>query len=207
MVWGSAICQILPGKCDGIQTLERSGHSITAQLIPSDICQLVLAGGHSGELDTLALLQAQLGADFNVFHSVHWSFSQNGGARFGEIDFIVVNRAGSLLCIEQKNGALRETPEGLVKAYGKQTKSVSTQIHRSLNQVREKFKWQHPGAEPLHLDYLLYCPDYRVRHLNAAGLDQSRIVDGAATDGLVRRIERVLGTGQPNPARRAFIEG
>jgi len=177
-----------------------------AQLIPSDISQLALAGAHSGELETLAQLAEQLSSDYRVFHGVHWSFSQNRGTHFGEIDFIVVNRAGDLLCIEQKNGALAETPEGLVKFYGKRAKSVVDQIHRSLNLVREKFGWQHPRAKPLHMDYLLYCPDYRVKHLNAAGLDQSRIVDSAASDGLARRIERVLGAGESQPERRAYVE-
>jgi len=177
-----------------------------ARIIPSDISRLALAGAHSRELETLALLKDQLGPDYAVFHSVHWSFSQGQATRFGEIDFILVNRAGNVLCIEQKNGALAETPDGLVKVYGERHKSVGTQIHRSLNQVRDKYQWQHPQARSLTLDYLLYCPDYRVRNLNAAGLDQSRIVDAAASDGLARRIERVLGPAETDPARRALIE-
>lgn len=177
-----------------------------ARIIPSDISPLALAGAQSGELRTLALLQAQLGPEYAVFHSVHWSFSQGQGTRFGEIDFILVNRAGAVLCVEQKNGILSETPNGLVKVYGQQQKSVGAQIHRSLNQVREKFQWQHGSTAPLDLDYLLYCPDYRVRNLNAAGLDQSRIVDAAASDGLTRRIERILGLGEPDAARCALVE-
>jgi hypothetical protein len=177
-----------------------------ARIIPSDISPLALAGAHSGELETLALLKAQLGPDYAVFHSVHWSFSQGQGTRFGEIDFILVNRAGAVLCIEQKNGVLSETPDGLVKVYAQRRKSVGAQIHRALDQVRDKFQWQHGSAPPLDLDYLLYCPDYRVRNLNAAGLDQSRILDAAATDGLARRIERILGPGEPDPARRTLVE-
>lgn len=177
-----------------------------ARIIPSDISPLALAGAHSGELKTLALLKDQLGPDYALFHSVHWSFSQGHGTRFGEIDFILVNRAGAVLCIEQKNGALAETPDGLVKVYGERHKFVGAQIHRSLNQVRDKYQWQHPQGRPLQLDYLLYCPDYRVKNLNAAGLDQSRIVDAAATDGLARRIERILGPGVPDPSACAVVE-
>ncbi|SDX21426.1 NERD domain-containing protein [Thiocapsa roseopersicina] len=177
-----------------------------ARIIPSDISPLALAGAHSGEFETLALLKAQLGPDYAVFHGVHWSFSQGQVTRFGEIDFILVNRAGAVLCIEQKNGVLNETPDGLVKVYCQRRKSVGAQIHRALDQVRDKFQWQHGSASPLDLDYLLYCPDYRVRNLNAAGLDQSRILDAAATDGLARRIERILGPGEPDPARRTLVE-
>lgn len=60
-----------------------------ARILPSDISPLVLAGAHSGELQTLALLHAQLGPEYAVFHSVHWRFSQGPGSRFGEIDFIL----------------------------------------------------------------------------------------------------------------------
>ena len=77
-----------------------------ARIIPSDISPLALAGAHSRELETLALLKDQLGPDYAVFHSVHWSFSHGHATHFGEIDFILVNRAGNVLCIEQKNGAL-----------------------------------------------------------------------------------------------------
>ncbi|NEX17929.1 MAG: hypothetical protein C1943_15245 [Halochromatium sp.] len=178
-----------------------------ARIIPSDISALALAGAHSGELETLALLKADLGSAYSVFHSVHWSSSQSSrGLRVGEIDFIIVNQAGHVLCIEQKNGALVETPEGLVKVYGQRQKSVNSQIQRSLDQVRDKFRWQQRRAPPLILDYLLYCPDYRVQRLNAVGLDQNRIVDAAASDGLARRIERVLGPGNPDHERRTLIE-
>ncbi|MDQ5911682.1 MAG: hypothetical protein QG599_3780 [Pseudomonadota bacterium] len=67
------------------------------RIIPSDISPLALAGAHSWELDTLAQLKNLLGPEYVLFHSVHWSFSQGQGTRFGEIDFILVNRAGAVL--------------------------------------------------------------------------------------------------------------
>ncbi|MCC7280259.1 MAG: NERD domain-containing protein [Chromatiaceae bacterium] len=177
-----------------------------ARIIPANIRSLALGGTHDPELATLARLKDELGPEYTLFHSVHWSFSQGQGTRFGEIDFILVNQAGAVLCIEQKNGFLAETAAGLVKLYPGGPKSVVDQLHRSLDQVRDKFQWQQPGAGPLGLDYLLYCPDYRIKNLNAAGLDQSRILDAGATDGLARRITRMLGLGKTDPARRALIE-
>ncbi len=177
-----------------------------ARIIPSDIHALALAGTHDQELATLSRLKAELGPEYAVFHSVHWSFSQGQGTRFGEIDFILVNQAGAVLCIEQKNGFLAETAAGLVKLYPGGPKSVVDQLHRSLDQIRDKFQWQHPAAGPLVLDYLLFCPDYRIKNLNAAGLDQSHILDADATDGLARRITRMFGLGKPDPARCALIE-
>jgi Holliday junction resolvase-like predicted endonuclease len=46
-----------------------------------------------------------------VFHDVHWT-------HFGEIDFIVLNRAGAVLFIEQKNGTLEAHPGSGMKLAG-----------------------------------------------------------------------------------------
>jgi hypothetical protein len=48
---------------------------------------------------------------------VHWTRLDNGHSVFGEVDFIVVGPQGQAVLIEQKNGALEETPDGLVKHY------------------------------------------------------------------------------------------
>ncbi len=55
-----------------------------ARIIPSDISPLALAGAHSRELKTLALLKEPLGPNYAVFHSVHWSFSQGQGTHFAQ---------------------------------------------------------------------------------------------------------------------------
>ncbi|NIW86169.1 MAG: ATP-binding domain-containing protein [Gammaproteobacteria bacterium] len=166
-----------------------------ARIVPSDISRLALAGAHTPELETLRTLKAQLPQDFTVFHGVHWSREYRTWTDFGEIDFAIVNRSGDVLLIEQKNGALAETDAGLVKRYDEVDKNVAEQTRRSLEKVREKFRWQQGRKSTLHLDYLLYCPDYRVRSLNAAGLGASRIVDAGARDGLPARIQSVLGSG------------
>ena len=59
------------------------------------------------ELDTLAMLQGNLADDYTVFHGVHWSPEHDCYTVFGEIDFVVVNRSGDVLVIEQKNGPLK----------------------------------------------------------------------------------------------------
>ena len=86
-----------------------------AYIIPSDITQLALSGAHSLELETLAYLKKALPGDYTVFHGVHWSKDYAGGTSFGEIDFVIINRSGEVLFIEQKNGPLEERSEGLVK--------------------------------------------------------------------------------------------
>ena len=170
-----------------------------ARIVPSDISRLALSGGHTYELETLQALKAQLPEDYTVFHGVHWSREYAAWTHFGEIDFVVLNRSGDVLFIEQKNGTLEESAAGLVKRYGQSEKIVADQLHRSVDKVREKYKWQNGNAQPLVVDYLIYCPDYRVKHINAAGLNSERVVDAAAKDGLAGRIQMILGPGTSRP--------
>jgi hypothetical protein len=167
-----------------------------ARIIPSDISRLALSGAPTQELETLQQLKTELPSDYTVFHGVHWSREYAAWTHFGEIDFVVLNRSGDVLFIEQKNGTLEESAAGLIKRYGQSEKNVADQIHRSVDKVREKYKWQNGSAQPLVVDYLIYCPDYRVKQLNAAGLSSERVVDAAAKDGLVGRIQTILGPGR-----------
>jgi len=159
-----------------------------AHLIPSDVTHYQRSGWHVPELETLNTLRARLAADYTVFHGVHWAREGFGTAAFGELDFVIVNAAGRGLIVEQKNGALEETASDLVKRYPDGKKSVGEQVQRSLDGVRQKFKQIHGPGASLDLDYLIYCPDYHVRTLNAAALDRSRIVDADQRDRLAERI-------------------
>lgn len=167
-----------------------------ARIIPSDISRLALSGAPTQELETLQQLKNALPEDYTVFHGVHWSREYAAWTHFGEIDFVVLNRSGDVLFIEQKNGLLEESTAGLIKRYGQSEKNVADQIHRSVDKVREKYKWQNGSAQPMVVDYLIYCPDYRVKHINAAGLNSARVVDAAAKDGLTGRIQTILGPGR-----------
>ena len=166
-----------------------------ARVFPSDLSKLALAGAWHPELATLEHLKKRLSDDFTVFHGVHWSREYAKWTHFGEVDFVVVNRSGDVLLIEQKNGALIDGDDGLVKQYEDGDKNVNHQIRRSVDKVHQKFRWQHGGKGKLKLDYLIYCPNHRVLKVNAAALDMSRIVDASAKDGLPGRIQSVLGSG------------
>lgn len=166
-----------------------------AYLIPPDIQRQTLAGHHSGELDTLLRLEKQLPNDYTIYHHVHWSLERSRSTMFGEIDFIVVNRSGEALTIEQKDGALEEKDDGLHKRYVGGDKSVVRQIHRSLDGLRDKYKQVNGHGATLELNYLLFCPDHRLRRSDAAGLDPSRIVDAARKDQLPAVIQQLLGPG------------
>ena len=163
-----------------------------AKIYPSDLPALDSPDNKSAELDTLKKLQAELPSDYSVFHSVHWSRANEKNTAYGEIDFIIMNNTGKVLMIEQKNGMLEETPDGLVKSYGLTKKVVGDQIQRNISNIRDKFSKQHPGGEKLHIDYLIYCPDYKVININAAGIDRERVVDGNSKAGLSDYIKRLL---------------
>ncbi len=170
-----------------------------ARIVPADVSPAEEAGLHSRELETLSLLKGQLSQDYTVFHSVHWSRSYEKYTVFGEVDFVVVNRAGDILLIEQKNGRLDEIDGELVKSYGDRQKNPVDQVVRSRDHIIEKFRAQYGGKLRLSIDYMVYCPDHKVRQLTAAALERSRIVDGSGADELPKRIEQVLGPGRPEP--------
>ena len=167
-----------------------------ARLIPNDIQRLDLATEHSGELETLQMLKKGLSDDYTVFHSVHWTRENERYTVFGEIDFVIVNQSGNVLVIEQKNGALDETVHGLVKRYyGGNEKNVVQQIHRSLDNIRNKFKAPAGNRNKLNVDYLIYCPDYKVLDINAAGVDNLRCVDATTKKDLTGHIDELLTPG------------
>ena len=75
-----------------------------ARLIPSEFDLDPLARDrHAPEARTLLRLRDGLGDGFVVYHGVHWTRADGSGSVYGEIDFIVANRWGRLLAIEQKD--------------------------------------------------------------------------------------------------------
>lgn len=166
-----------------------------ARIIPSDLAAIEYSDSHSGEIEILRRLQKELPDEFTVFHSLHWSNERPTYTVIGEIDFVIINQSGSILVIEQKNGLLEETEEGLVKRYGRSSKNVAGQVHRSINNIQQKLKSYHGHSARYEIDYLLLLPDYKVVRMNAAGLDPSRVVDQPAIGELPARIEQLLGKG------------
>jgi len=166
-----------------------------ARIVPSDLTRLALSGAHEPEIETLALLRDRLPDEYTVFHGVHWTRQYKGRTLYGEIDFVVVNDAGRVLCIEQKNGRLEESEGGLFKDYGDARKSVGDQILRSIDSIREKFGYQVGKKPGLDIEYLVYCPDHAVKRISAAALERERIVDATQCRQLAARIQAVLPPG------------
>ena len=163
-----------------------------AKIYPSDLHGLNTSEIKFAEFDTLKKLQVELAEEYSVFHSVHWSRVDEKNTVYGEIDFIILNKTGKVLVVEQKNGMLEETHDGLVKSYGLTKKVVGDQIQRNISSIRDKFNKQRQRPQRLNIDYLIYCPDYKVTAINSAGIDRERVVDGASKARLSDYIKRLL---------------
>lgn len=169
-----------------------------ARVIPDGWDTLQQTGPAQRELETLATLAADLPVDYTVYHAVHWTNIDHSHAIYGEIDFVVVNRAGQLLVIEQKSGYLEETAAGLAKNYAGKFKVVAVQMGRTVDGLRGKLMRSLNGL-PVIIEHLLYCPDHSVRHPLTAGLSPERIVDAARRDQLANFIQSILPPGETHP--------
>ncbi len=170
-----------------------------AKVFPDGWNELAVTGAALREIETLRLLHDALPDGYSVYHAVHWTNIERGFSVYGEIDFVIVNRAGALLLIEQKSGFLEETPQGLVKRQSERSRNVPLQMARLLAEVRERLS-RRPGCEQLVIEYLLFCPDYKVRHPETAGIHPERIVDATRRDKLIPVIRALLPEGHEAPA-------
>jgi len=172
-----------------------------ASILPDGWRALEVTGAAAREIETLALLADALPDDYTVYHAVHWTNLERGFAVYGEIDFVVVNRTGDVLLIEQKSGFLEESADGLVKRYGEKIKSVPMQIARTVQALRAKLHAR-PGCKDAQVDFLLYCPDYAIRKVETAGLPPQRIVDAGRRAQLAAIIQATLPPGEAAPQAR-----
>lgn len=186
-----------------------------ARLIPSEIEASTIGGRHNSEARTLVRLRDELSDQFTVYHGVHWTKSAGAGSAYGEIDFIISNRFGYLLAIEQKDAQVSVTDIDLVVHYpadrNKQSpetarsgKSVTTQVNRNLNALRSQFTKRYPGRS-LQIDYLLYLPMARVESTLPASVDPSRVIDADSDHLLISTIETLLDL-QPNTSTSEYLD-
>lgn len=167
-----------------------------ARIHPDGWRELQATGAAAREIETLHCLATGLPECYSIYHGVHWSRVEQGTALFGEIDFAIVNPAGQVLLIEQKSGFLEETPEGLIKRYGQTEKHVPMRLARNRDALLARLT-RVSSQERIHLDALLYCPDYTVKAPGSAGIDPSRIVDASRRERLAEVIRALLPENAP----------
>lgn len=160
-------------------------------IYPSGWMELEVTGQAVREIETLKLFAKHLPDSLAVFHGVHWTRIDQGFSAIGEIDFVIVGPSGRIVLVEQKSGFLKETPEGLTKIYRGKEKSVAAQLKRTYEMLSARLAPILHG-HPFRMDYLLYCPDYRVRDPGSAGVPPEHIVDATNRDQLCARIARMF---------------
>ena len=159
-----------------------------ARLHPEDLDAAAARDPGSPELATLRLLASTLPDEFTVYHGVHWAKAGDRGASFyGEIDFVIVDRLGRALAIEQKNGAVQIDGMDLVKVYAGAPKSIRAQVTRNIGHLMREFGRRHPGLT-LEIDHLVYLPDFDASGVAPAAVDALRIVDARHRQWLGDRV-------------------
>ncbi len=171
-----------------------------ARLIPDDVAERNQGPWPDTERATLNKLAVALSAEYTVFHGIHWARIDQANPVYGEIDFIVMNRHGRLLAIEQKDAPVTVVRNDLMVHYYNDTKpkSVLTQVSRNLNGLRRAFNDSYPWRS-LTVDHLLYLPESHLSSQLPAGVDASRVVDASNASELVSIIE---GLFEANPKQQ-----
>jgi len=170
-----------------------------ANIVPEEIDAAARRGHAAREIETLEMLGQQLSSEYTVYHGVHWARADESASVYGEIDFIVVNRLGRAIAIEQKNGAVEIGANDLVKQYESGATGLRAQVTRNLNQLRNRFGQEHPG-ERLDIDHLLYLPDHVVSGPLPSSIDPDRVVDARERERLATRIIELLEDAGPPPS-------
>ena len=154
------------------------------------------------EMETLSLLEKELDDTYSVYHGVHWTnIEKHNYAIYGEIDFAVVGPSGKVLLIEQKNGTLIETDDGLQKKYSDNVKKIPFQIARNADGLQNRLK-KSIKDHSIYVDSLLYCPDHKIKKIGTSGIDPDRIVDWNRKDHLVPIVKKILPPSEVNSLLR-----
>ncbi|BET26529.1 AAA domain-containing protein [Limnobacter thiooxidans] len=175
---------------------------MVCRVFPSDFelnQSAITSAAMAREIQTLKTLQNGLSDSYSVFHSVHWTRVLDSKSRaLGEIDFIVMNRSGELLLIEQKTGPLLEAQGDLLKSYSpnQAAKSITFQLSRNQDGLLTKYRKLHNTL--LNTTNVLYCPDYKILEAKVSGLDRNQIIDSSETDLLCQKLMKLLPGGQPS---------
>ncbi|AWP22819.1 NERD nuclease [Acidiferrobacter sp. SPIII_3] len=159
-----------------------------ATLRPSLEGQHAVRPGEQREFDVLRQLEAELPADFTIFHGVMWSSVHDGVQWFGECDAIVLAPNGSLVILEVKAGAVEWTSEGLRKRYGDRTKDIGRQARVQYAALRQRLQ---SSDLHVHVAHILVLAD-QVVGTGSIGYPRERIVDADEMPDLARRVQDAI---------------
>lgn len=177
-----------------------------AKLLPDFSSEISKTSGFRKELEVLKWLQRTLPDGYTVFHGVDWHSLYAGRDTHGEIDLIVMNRAGDLLLIEVKSGAASIRDGKLYKAYGTRERDVALQLRVQYAAMRQLL--QQAGLQVQRLCNCLVLPDWRVGETPVVAIPRERIFDAEDYPQLSARVQGLLPLGNPDEQAdrvRAFL--
>ena len=160
-----------------------------AQLIPDLSSFKALSPGQYREKDVLRILEAQLPADFLVYHGIPWSSVHNSSQKFGELDVVVLAPSGHIVLIEVKAGDVEFSDTAAIKRYGDDVKDVARQCQVQFAAIRARLKQE--NLRDVRVGHLLVLPDQVVR-LGTISFPRERIIDSAEMPDIGRLVIRAV---------------
>lgn len=165
-----------------------------AALLPDISSDVTNRLGFRREVDVLQLLQRTLPDGYEIFHGVDWHSLYEGKDCHGEIDFVVMNRSGSLLLVEVKAGELAVRHGKLFKAYGQRERDVAIQVRIQYSAMRSLLE---KAGFKVQVNNCLVLPDYRVDAATIVAIPRVRIVDAVDFASLSDCVQSLLPLGEP----------
>lgn len=176
-----------------------------ARLLPDLSVSPQHSGGYWREIDVLQRLQQSMPDGYEIFHSVDWHSLHAGHDCHGEIDLVVMNRAGALLLVEVKAGEVSVRDGGVFKSYGQHTRKIDAQLKVQYAAMRSLLK--HAGIETAVLNCLV-LPDFKVGKNDIVAIPRERIFDADDYDYLASHLQQLLPQQAPDNKAdqvRAFL--
>jgi AAA domain len=162
-----------------------------AQLFPNIPSRRALGAGDHAELQVLRTLGEGLPDAYCLFHSVEWASEHNGRVHHGEVDILVVNRAGDILQLEVKAGDVELSGLGIFKYYQGKPKDVRSQLAHQYGAVRSRLE---SSGLRVSFNQLLVMPDQQVTS-DTLTWPRSHIVDSTQMDQLCAMVQERLPVG------------
>ncbi|WP_199052015.1 AAA family ATPase [Aquitalea sp. ASV15] len=176
-----------------------------ATLLPDLLGNTRNSIGYRREMDVLELLQKTLPDGYTIFHNVEWHSLYEERDCHGEIDLIIMNRAGDLLLVEVKAGVLNICEEKLLKDYGTRQRDVAAQVKVQYGAMRQLLAKAELNAS---VSNCLVLPDFHLTASRIVGIPRERIYDSQDYPNLPARITQLLPLGLPSSTAdqvRAFL--
>ena len=174
-----------------------------AHLIPDIRSFNPLTPGEHTERDILQQLERGLADSYTVFHHLYWANARPQGDQHGELDVVVMNRAGDLAVLEIKAGELDMSAQGLFKQHGEKVQDVGVQVQRQFSNLQARVRQRGWGIRLLHF---LVLPHHRIEQWDdTIQFPRERIIDAQACEDLPGEISRTLSQGLDAPAVRSQV--